>query len=77
MFDKATAVAIREGIGEPEFTASDQRDPSDAVQLVWEQWAETTGALQAFGISPASMCDGVNRVAEIRQEVGASEHAHS
>lgn len=77
MWDPEQGRAIRERVGEqPPLTASDQRDPEDALTHIWQRWIDDTAALQEFGVAPTAMCDASNEIASARTE-WAQEHGRT
>lgn len=77
MIDPEQRQAIRDRVGEhPPITASEQRDPEQAVTVLWQQWTDLSAALQEFGVAPNAMCDASNEIASARTEF-AAEHGRS
>lgn len=66
MFDQAMAQEIRDQVGEDvPITASERKDPEDAVQTLWGQWLDLTAALQTYGVSHNSLCDASSKITEV------------
>lgn len=66
---------IASATGEVPITASEQRDRDEALPVLWEQFGELAATLQTFGVSPASMCEATNRIAEVRSSSEAFQAA--
>jgi hypothetical protein len=75
--DPAVQQEIRDKVGtEAPATASDQRDPEDAIHALWAQWTDMTFTLQEFGVPTRAICDASNGIAESREEIRQREEAH-